>query len=441
MSLNNLKCANLRVLAWNVHGLVEKLSSSIRINKLENDDFLSIVKKHHIVALTETHLGDKDSKEITVQGYKTFYVCRKISKNNRFYGGILILVKEEILNGITIIPNGNETEMLTMKLSRLYFQMEKDLYIIFPYVSPYSSIYVTGRDMMQRLETEIANCLVKGNCFVMGDMNSYTAKYDDFIKKDNAKCKYYNIPNDYIADSELKRNNMDQHQVNEQGGDFLNLCKTCNMRILNGRKLGDTQGRHTYFGPNNLQPSTIDYAFVNQDYFQNVSFFTVNPFTDFSDHCPVTAYIKMNVVYNRNRESTKKLNKKPYKIKWDKDKMWALRDELLTPSTQETLRIFNEKYGDTNNVLIQNIDDANKAFTDVLVKASQKIMKVVRYNKKKKKRKYPVYIDNTCSKLIKEVKSLCHMINIYPNKPEVKNEYYIKRKRMKKLFKEKENLY
>ena len=112
-------------------------------------------------------MGLKESQELHIKGFKLYPVCRPMSNNGRFYGGILVLVKLDILQGITLIPGGKETEICTLKLCRHFFMLEKDLYLIFPYVNPYSSQYNTGPDIMQRVELLVSNCLKKGNCLLM----------------------------------------------------------------------------------------------------------------------------------------------------------------------------------------------------------------------------------------------------------------------------------
>ena len=60
------------------------------------------------------------------------------------------------------------------------------------------------------------------------------------------------------------RNNMDKHKVCTYGKRLLDLCETTNMRILNGRSLGDIFDKPTCYSPVG-SPSLIDYAIVDSD--------------------------------------------------------------------------------------------------------------------------------------------------------------------------------
>ena len=58
------------------------------------------------------------------------------------------------------------------------------------------------------------------------------------------------------------------------------------MRILNGKKVGDSIGYFTCFKYNGQ--SVIDYAVVSPTLFDSVLYSTVSDFTPFSDHCMVS---------------------------------------------------------------------------------------------------------------------------------------------------------
>ena len=64
-----------------------------------------------------------------------------------------------------------------------------------------------------------------------------------------------------------KRQNFD-NIVNDHGKQLLDLCKTCDLRILNGRSKGDTLGKFTFHSINGI--STVDYIIVGHDLFTGV---------------------------------------------------------------------------------------------------------------------------------------------------------------------------
>ena len=66
---------------------------------------------------------------------------------------------------------------------------------------------------------------------------------------------------------------------------LIDLCISCQCRILNGRTLGDTVGKLTSFQYNGS--STVDYCVVDQKLLDSVNFFKIGDFTTFSDHCQI----------------------------------------------------------------------------------------------------------------------------------------------------------
>ena len=73
---SSIKCA-----CWNIGGLVSK-----GMNKLDDKEFIAKISYNDINFLVETHIGP-DTKLI----HKKFFchsVCRKISNNGRYYGGL-----------------------------------------------------------------------------------------------------------------------------------------------------------------------------------------------------------------------------------------------------------------------------------------------------------------------------------------------------------------
>ena len=80
----------------------------------------------------------------------------------------------------------------------------------------------------------------------MGDFNSGTSTSPDFNVTDDDK--YTPVPEQYNSDeheSFYNRENKDIFSVNEYGKKLLELCIETELRILNGRMLGDLEGKLT----------------------------------------------------------------------------------------------------------------------------------------------------------------------------------------------------
>ena len=94
-----------------------------------------------------------------------------------------------------------------------------------------------------------------------GDLNARTGCVLDLVNTDH--CTHIpgavNLPQQHNVRG---RKNYDP-QVNEHGKSLLELCKTCDLRIVNGRTTGDTFGRITYHSPKGI--STVDYFIVSHE--------------------------------------------------------------------------------------------------------------------------------------------------------------------------------
>ena len=64
------------------------------LNKITDANLLEEIIGHDIILLTETHLGKDEN--IVLSGYKYNPVCRPISANNRYFGGLVIFIKVTI---------------------------------------------------------------------------------------------------------------------------------------------------------------------------------------------------------------------------------------------------------------------------------------------------------------------------------------------------------
>lgn len=76
----------MNICTWNVGGMI-----SDGFNKSTDKLFIDQTKNDDLVLLTETHIGYNTTIEITDFTY--YPVCRDKSSNNRYLGGLGILVK------------------------------------------------------------------------------------------------------------------------------------------------------------------------------------------------------------------------------------------------------------------------------------------------------------------------------------------------------------
>lgn len=85
------------------------------------------------------------------------------------------------------------------------------------------------------------------------------------------------------------RNNFD-YIINPHGKNLLDICKTFDLKILNGRTNGDSLGRFTFSSQNG--ESTVDYIIADQFLFKCTKYFTVDKQCFLSDHSPISAWLQ-----------------------------------------------------------------------------------------------------------------------------------------------------
>ena len=124
---------NLTVGCWNIQGVMEKVNSS-KINKIEDPIFEKIFKKFDILCLQETHLSQDDDVP-KFDGYLPIPHSRKLSGNNRYFGGMLVYIKTSIRSGARIRRNFDD-DALEVTLLKNFFGLGKDFKILFTYASP-----------------------------------------------------------------------------------------------------------------------------------------------------------------------------------------------------------------------------------------------------------------------------------------------------------------
>ena len=83
---------------WNIHGLFVSINKS-KMCKLDDDEFIKRLKCYDILCLQEIQCGQKDTQSLSVEGYHLHPFHRKISKNNRHFGGSLIMIKKDHKKG------------------------------------------------------------------------------------------------------------------------------------------------------------------------------------------------------------------------------------------------------------------------------------------------------------------------------------------------------
>ena len=243
----------LKFAYWNIQGL--------NASKLEDSRLADKIGKHDLICIAETHYDN--SQNINVPGYKCFKVCRvKNKKINRCFGGLAILYKNELQGGVKFLEHKNN-DYVWVKLCKVFFGTNKDNYLCAAYIPPENSSYnkIRNEETLDMIENDMVKYSDYGYVTLLGDLNARTGVENDYIKND---CVMHEQENEfYFPDIEIiPRFSQDVKQVCTRGKRLLELCTTAQLRILNGRIIGDSIGKFTcdkYGGS-----SVVDYVITSE---------------------------------------------------------------------------------------------------------------------------------------------------------------------------------
>ena len=76
------------------------------------------------------------------------------------------------------------------------------------------------------------------------------------------------VPEDYEIDFQFFMHSQDSYTVNSRGRDLLEICTALNLRIFNGRIVGDVECKKACFHYNGS--SVVDYVIGSKAILQNV---------------------------------------------------------------------------------------------------------------------------------------------------------------------------
>ena len=261
----------------------------------------------------------------------------------------------------------------------------------------------------------------------MGDMNARTRGYED-VAQDYDIEEFQSLPVTLKCQNKPLRNNQDK-KGNNYGKKLIELCQATNSYILNGRTLGDLQGKYTCYEKNGC--STVDYAIANDALSKYVKYFYVsNP--SISDHCDICIHLNLpGKVTMKNNTST--LVEAPRKIRWNEE----TRTQLLSKFTRPETELKVQKIASLLKCDEENIDQCADLIQDLYVVEENKkrVKKKSPPNKKKQSKKK--WYDKSCYEMSQRLKQLGKLISKDPGNPHLRGNLCVARKEYKKQMKKK----
>jgi hypothetical protein len=142
---------------------------------------------------------------------------------------------------VKILKNTN-VDYQWVKLEKTFFGLKKDLFICVIYNPPISSKYTRElkHDVLDCIEKDITHYNKLGNILLCADFNARISCENDFILNDESK--FTPIYEDYETDKNILKRQSRDTKIDQRGKELLDLCISNQLRILNGRVLGDIFG-------------------------------------------------------------------------------------------------------------------------------------------------------------------------------------------------------
>ena len=148
-------------------------------------------------------------------------------------------------------------------------------------------------DLFDCIERDMLNIKRDGDVFLCGDLNAREGSRCDYIINDDSK--YVPIFDTYQVDKQILLRQSRDTKVDFRGTNLLDMCISQQLRLLNGRIIGDLFGKYTCYKP--VDASVVDYAIVSESALNHVLYFRVNDFIPTLSDCHSKIEWKMAAHY------------------------------------------------------------------------------------------------------------------------------------------------
>ena len=432
----------IKIGSWNIEGAYFK-TGSYYFNKLYEPEFMGTLDAHDILCIQETHCGQNDIPSNHIKNYFSIPHCRGKSANNRYFGGMLLLIKKNIRQGVKVTST-EDPDILGITLKKEFFDLPEDTLIWFAYASPATSPYSKGREsLLTKLETLMA---AHGNHqIILGDLNGRTATDADYINEGYDSHSPVQDIEHYELDLPLSRNNMDKHPADSHGKMILNICKNLQVRILNGRTAGDRWGVPTRYPVRRKEkPSVIDYGACSTKLLPRVNSFYVLPYTILSDHCCLSLNLstKHKMISQNENDHPARVSEQTRYPKFKLDFLTKFQENLEQDQSFDHLLTSIEEIKNKPMATQTDIDQLAESFHKPIMENAHKSFPAKniqpRKSKKAQVRKPAQWYNNTCTQAKNKLKRASKQLNKYPFNTHYQELFIAARKVYKRTCKQAE---
>ena len=251
-------------------------------------------------------------------------------------GGLGIYVHKSVGHGVDFTSTVDDI-ITTMRLKKDVFGLPMDIYVSNCYIVPSNSTHLIA-DPFSCVQQEIAKIPGDQGCLTFLDSNAHTNISEDYSIEcegsggdlDNLLPPSENSENfilELYHKGVLKRTSSDSRPLNSHGRDFLDMCKSSNMLILNSRIAGNDygKGKSTHFNPDGTS-GVLDYAICSPNLFEFISRFDIHAKVPESDHCPISIEFPINMQSTQSSISTSVADKS---VEWGKTEHFLCGEKMI----------------------------------------------------------------------------------------------------------------
>ena len=169
----------------------------------------------------------------------------------------------------------------------------------------------------------------------------------------------------------LTRRNSFDNELNNHGKRLLEICKSADLRILNGRVSGDSLGRATFHGKTGV--SVVDYVICDQNLFSHFKSFVFKMPTYLSDHSPLVTWLSIGTEIC-NQDALPKnatLTRLPKQFLWESNLSPKFKEVLQSSSMQILIQDYLDGIKSA-----QNVNTSVEQVENILIAAAKRCLKI-----------------------------------------------------------------
>ena len=232
----------------------------------------SLSHNAHLILLTET--WEEAGAGFSLPGY----TCLSLPKHfqhlraRRPSGGIAAFIRNEFAPYVSRWRPMDECTHMWLRISAK-LGLERDLFLCLCYIPPQNSTYYTSlaEHPLSVITREAHLAASHGSILLAGDFNARTGVAPDWLDFSELKDVYKYLegstnPASFPPPPPPRKNN--DNKLSTLGKHLLEMCRECQLFIVNGRTPSDAAGDLTCFNHNNQGASTVDYFIADPNFFE-----------------------------------------------------------------------------------------------------------------------------------------------------------------------------